>query len=795
MPKRNTQPIKFLLGLLLAFSLLLSGCAAPAPSPEPTSVPEPTATPVPVLETVSQAELVGVTWQWVGLRETMPAAQSVIPDPENYTLTFNEDGTVSIKADCNVAMGSYELSGDQLTITLGPTTLAECGPQSSYNQYLALLDQAAGVGTGFGNLVITLANDAGEMFFQRATTSSLAADLEPVTEEQLVDILWQWVSLVETMPAAQSVIADSENYNLIFRADGTYSAKADCNQLAGSYELLGGRLTLEPGISTLAECGPDSSYDLYRSLLEQVDGVGLKDGVLVLLLAEDAGLMNFENAGEAQAAVEPQVIEGDPALLLSNPNGVENFDNENNWTTFDSTCFSSQITGGQFVVTANGLPETTCWEVSWPQLDNFYIETTLEMPETCDPQDRFGLLFRAPDNNRGYLYGFNCAGQYSLTMWDGQATTVLVEPTNSDAILNTPGMVNRMGLLAFEENISLYVNGIYLETVSDFTYLNEGKIGYFVRAATTQPFTVRYDQLLVWALEDEFFPPVAEQPLPPFDIPEPPSDMPTGEATVNVNVRSGPSMLFPVLGVAQQGDTGQVLGISPDGFWYAVSVPVTAVGTGTAWVAASYVDLTNPTGQPLSVITPPLLPPLVSFPAPAPLAPQVVMREVATLRSGPTLEFPVFGTTPTGSRAEVKGESEDGDWWAISLPTTFTPDGTGWVPKAYTLASNIPANLPVIRTPDLPRNITPAAPASGAPSLVTREPLSVRTGPGNAYPSLGKVPIGTIMAVVGVSPDKEFYVVNIPTEIDQSGRGWIPARYVRTENISNVPVVQPPPAP
>jgi hypothetical protein len=49
--------------------------------------------------------------------------------------------------------------------------------------------------------------------------------------------------------------------------------------------------------------------------------------------------------------------------------------------------------------------------------------------------------------------------------------------------------------------------------------------------------------------------------------------------------------------------------------------------------------------------------------------------------------------------------------------------------------------------------------------------------------------------VVGVSPDREHYVVNIPTEIDRSGRGWVPARFVDAVNVSNVPVIQPPPAP
>jgi len=170
------------------------------------------------------------------------------------------------------------------------------------------------------------------------------------------------------------------------------------------------------------------------------------------------------------------------------------------------------------------------------------------------------------------------------------------------------------------------------------------------------------------------------------------------------------------------------------------------------------------------------------------------MREPATIRSGPTLEFPIYGIAPNGSRAEVLGVSEDGDWWAVRLPTSLASDGRGWVPKVYTTATNV-AGVPEIKTPDLPKSITPAAPASGAPSLITRDVLNVRTGPGSQYPSLGKVPIGTILAVVGVSPDKEFYVVNVPTEINQSGQGWIQARFTRAENVSSVPVVQPPPVP
>jgi heat shock protein HslJ/uncharacterized protein YraI len=786
---------KLMLAFLLVFSLLLGACGGPAPAPTEAPIPEPTSVPEPVLETLSQAELVGETWQWIGLRETMPAAQSVVPDPENYTLTFNEDGTVSIKADCNVAMGSYQLSGDQLTISMGPTTLAECGPESSYSQFLSLLEQAAGVGMGYGNLVITLANEAGEMIFQRATTSSLAASLEPIAEGDLVDTLWQWVSLIESMPASQSMVPDAENYNLVFRADGTYSAKADCNQLLGSYELLGSQLKLQPGISTLAECGPDSSYDLYSSLLERVVGAGTREGVLVLVLAEDAGIMNFQNAGEAPQAVEPPPAEGELSTLLGPPSGMDSFDNKNNWTLFDSPCFSTDITGGQFVMTANGQQGFYCWEVSWPLLQNAYIETTVNMPEACDPQDQFGLLVRAPDNYRGYLYGLDCAGNYSLSLWDGNKTTTLIEPTQSEAILKEPDAVNRIGIETFDERFYLFANGVFLGQAEDFTYLEAGKIGYFVRAATQNPFTVAYDDLKVWALDDEFFPSQVTPPaVPPAQIEPPEANTPTVTATTNLNVRSGPSMQFPVLGAVPPGTTGQLVGTSPDGYWWAVRVPTTWVGTGQGWVAARYTTLTNPANAEIPVVQPPLLPPVVTVPVPPAGAPQLTIIESAVIRSGPSPEYPVYGVTPVGVKAEVTGKSEDGNWWVIRLPKSTTPDEQGWVYGGYAKAKNVD-KVPKVKAPKLPKNVTPAVPDSGAPAAITIEPVNVRSGPGNAYTSYGKVPIGTIMAVIGVSPDGESWVIRLPTDIAKDGQGWVPVRYTQAQNTKNVNVIQPPPLP
>ncbi len=70
------------------------------------------------------------TWQWTASTEAVPASQSVVPDPENYTITFASDGTYTGKADCNQIAGTYTVDGSNLTIAPGPSTLAFCGEAS-----------------------------------------------------------------------------------------------------------------------------------------------------------------------------------------------------------------------------------------------------------------------------------------------------------------------------------------------------------------------------------------------------------------------------------------------------------------------------------------------------------------------------------------------------------------------------------------------------------------------------------------------------------------------------------------
>lgn len=58
------------------------------------------------------------------------------------------------------------------------------------------------------------------------------------------------------------------------------------------------------------------------------------------------------------------------------------------------------------------------------------------------------------------------------------------------------------------------------------------------------------------------------------------------------------------------------------------------------------------------------------------------------IRSEPGTEYPAHGVAAPWSSAEIIGVSSDREWWMVRLPTTISPDGTGWVSVEYVTAYN-----------------------------------------------------------------------------------------------------------
>ena len=113
------------------------------------------------------SEVKGVHWRWSGLLEGEDATGlSPIPDPENYLLTVDEDGSFDAKADCKTLRGTYSLSGSELTLEPGPTTKGDCGQGSLSDKYIRLLGKVATYELyDEGALALGLEDDAGHLYF------------------------------------------------------------------------------------------------------------------------------------------------------------------------------------------------------------------------------------------------------------------------------------------------------------------------------------------------------------------------------------------------------------------------------------------------------------------------------------------------------------------------------------------------------------------------------------------------------------------------------------------------------
>jgi heat shock protein HslJ len=135
----------FLLFLTLGVALALPSAAHAQEVPTPPMPP--IAAPIPP-----------IVWQL-----TASSSVGAIAEPGRYTVQFIPDGTVSIRADCNWVSGVWSGGNGALDISLGPSTLAECPPDSLGQPFVQALDGASSYVLDGMTLILT--GSAGEMSF------------------------------------------------------------------------------------------------------------------------------------------------------------------------------------------------------------------------------------------------------------------------------------------------------------------------------------------------------------------------------------------------------------------------------------------------------------------------------------------------------------------------------------------------------------------------------------------------------------------------------------------------------
>jgi len=190
-----------------------------------------------------------------------------------------------------------------------------------------------------------------------------------------------------------------------------------------------------------------------------------------------------------------------PDLPSGDPDWKDAFANDDNWPLYDDDHIGFSIENNKLVMTAFNADWWDGWMVSWPNLDDFYLEGVFKTRE-CSGLDHFGLVTRStkPDDAYiGYLFGVSCNGSYSLRSWDGEEFEKIVDWTSSPDIPSGSNQSYRLGFRAEGESIGLFVNGKRVAKIQDGRHA-DGKFGLFIGSVNTSNLKVDVEEMAYWTL-------------------------------------------------------------------------------------------------------------------------------------------------------------------------------------------------------------------------------------------------------------------------------------------------------
>ncbi|MFQ3536501.1 MAG: SH3 domain-containing protein [Aggregatilineales bacterium] len=229
-------------------------------------------------------------------------------------------------------------------------------------------------------------------------------------------------------------------------------------------------------------------------------------------------------------------------------------------------------------------------------------------------------------------------------------------------------------------------------------------------------------------------------------------------ATVRSNgatAYAGPGLGFWTLGRLRANATVPIIGISADRQFWQVNTPF-----GVAWLRDAEVSATNAENVPVIDVG---------------LIGRVTVGSV--VRAGAGVQSARLATLARGRQFYILGTSADGSWLRIRYQF-----GEGWIATANTdQAGLVEPGAPITGTPapDLPRT-------GIAIAIVNTGALNLRSGPGDFFTSLGILAQGERLPIIARTSDNAWLLVE-----SELGRGWLNARFVRTENFfGNAPIIR-----
>lgn len=285
----------------------------------------------------------------------------------------------------------------------------------------------------------------------------------------------------------------------------------------------------------------------------------------------------------------------------------------------------------------------------------------------------------------------------------------------------------------------------------------------------------------------------AVTPTPEVTATEPaPTEVaaPTSDAKVTVlgemNIRSGPSTDYEVVGDAVAGEEFAITGKNEDGNWWQIDfrgesgwiyAPFVVAAEAEEVPVVSAAMTETPASDEESTDTPPTT-----------VIPIVTVGGDMNVRSGPGEEYDRIGGAFAGEEFVITGKNADGDWWQIDFD-----DQDGWIFAPFVTATDAD-NVPIVggsmeETPAPATGTETAAPEAEGPVATINGDMNIRQGPGTGYARIGGAFEGEEFGITGKSADGEWWQIDFDGEA-----GWVYAPFVTATNADHVPTVEAPSA-
>lgn len=240
-----------------------------------------------------------------------------------------------------------------------------------------------------------------------------------------------------------------------------------------------------------------------------------------------------------------------------------------------------------------------------------------------------------------------------------------------------------------------------------------------------------------------------------------------------VNLRTGPSVSYPVAVQMAAGQALTLIGRNYDASWVEAVLP-----TGTrGWMNARYAITTFPvTGLPVTfsgIVDP--------IPAQPVTATATVVANFLNLRVGPGANFDKAAQLVRGQSLQLVGRNADARWVQVNVPNI----GGGWVSARYIAANVVIANLPQTSNTGITPGYVQPVQVGGQTGIVTAGALNMRVGPGVAFRSFRAITNGTGVSLIA----RDFSAAWLLVQLADGTTGYVSSAYISTTYpIGNLPI-------